>query len=333
MSILVTGGAGYVGSVTVDLLKSIGETVVVLDNLACGHRGAIDHDVPFYEGDVGDVRLVKELVDNYGIEACIHFAAFANVSESVANPAKYFENNTVQTNKLLTTLIEANVKRFVFSSTCATYGNPLAIPIDELHPQNPVNPYGWSKFMTERILESYDSAYGLKFVALRYFNAAGATERCGEHHEPETHLIPNVLNAASRQIPSVTVFGIDYDTSDGTCIRDYIHVADLGSAHLRALEYLQKGGESTQINLGNGLGFSVLEVIEAAREVTGKPIEIEMQGRRQGDPPRLIADARKAVDVLGWMPKYTELNTIIESAWKWKIENPKGYDESGQTTL
>ncbi len=325
MAILVTGGGGYIGSVTVELLRKMGKAAVVLDNLVYGHRAAVESDVPFYQGNVGDEDLVKQIVNDYAIEACVHFAAFAYVGESVTNPAKYYENNTVQTNKLLNVLIESNVKKIVFSSTCATYGNPQRIPIDETHPQKPINAYGWSKFMTERILESYDTAYDLKFVALRYFNAAGATERCGEHHDPETHLIPNVLAVADGKLPLVSVFGGDYDTPDGTCIRDYIHVADLGDAHLRALNYLQNGGESTHINLGNGQGFSVLEVIEMARQITKKTIDVKIEARREGDPSRLIADAEKAWRVLGWKPQFAELEKIIESAWNWKQANPNGF--------
>lgn len=325
MAILITGGAGYIGSATVELLRENGEQSVVLDNLVYGHREAIPLDVPFYQGDVGDAELVKGIVEKHKIEACVHFAAYAFVGESVTNPAKYFENNTIQTNGLLNSLIASGVKRFVFSSTCATYGDPVRIPIDEAHPQNPVNPYGWSKFMTERILESYDQAYGLKFVALRYFNAAGATKRCGEHHDPETHLIPNVLNTADGKLDFVSVFGDDYDTPDGTCIRDYIHISDLADAHLRALKYLEDGGDSTKINLGNGLGFSVMQVIEAARSVTGKAIEMRVESRRAGDPDRLIADAGKAREVLGWQPQFAEIEKIIESAWNWKQANPNGY--------
>lgn len=327
MAILVTGGAGYIGSATAELLSAKGENVIVLDNLVYGHKAAVGEDIPFYQGNIGDKQLIKRILAEHDISACIHFAAYAYVGESVTDPAKYFENNTVQTNNLLNSLIEANIKRIVFSSTCATYGTPVRVPMDETHPQKPINPYGWTKFMTERILEAYDTAYGLKFVALRYFNAAGATQKYGEFHDPETHLIPNVLNAADGQMPFVSVFGDDYDTPDGTCIRDYIHVADLGDAHIRALDHLEKGGDSTHINLGNGRGFSVLEVIEAARKVTGKVIEVNIEPQRAGDPPRLIADAKKALEVLGWQPAYADLDRIIKTAWDWKQANPNGYSK------
>lgn len=325
MAILVTGGAGYIGSVTVEMLHGASESVVVLDNLVYGHRRAVDAEIPFYEGNIGDRDLIKQIVADHEITACVHFAAYAYVGESVTNPAKYFANNTFETNNLLNALIESNVKNIVFSSTCASYGDPQYVPIDEKHPQKPVNPYGWSKFMTERILESYDVAYGLKFVALRYFNASGATEKRGEHHDPETHLIPNVLNAADGTLPFVSVFGGDYPTDDGTCVRDYIHVSDLGDAHIRALEYLKKGSDSTHINLGNGLGFSVLEVIEAAKKVTGNHIEVKIEPRRAGDPSHLIANAAKAAEILNWKPKYADIEKIIETAWNWKKANPNGY--------
>lgn len=326
MAILVTGGAGYIGSVTVELLREKGADVVVLDNLSRGHRAAVGAEVPFYEGNIGDGELVQRIVREHGITACVHFAAFAYVGESVSDPNIYFENNVAQGTKLLDALVAANVKQVVFSSTCATYGEPQAVPIDETHPQYPANPYGWSKFFMERILESYDHAFGLKFVALRYFNAAGATDARGEHHEPETHLIPNVLSAADGALEYVSVFGGDYPTPDGTCIRDYIHVADLGDAHIRALEYLENGGESTHINLGNGQGYSVLEVIEAAGKVTGKNIETRILPARPGDPSRLIADAGKALEVLGWKPAFPDLKTIIGSAWEWKQKNKDGYE-------
>jgi UDP-glucose 4-epimerase len=318
MAVLVTGGAGYIGSVTAELLRAKGEQVVVLDNLSRGHRSAVDAAVPFYEGDIGDGALVQKIARAHNIEACIHFAAFAYVGESVSEPARYFENNVAQGIRLLDALIKSGVRRIVFSSTCATYGEPQFIPIDETHPQSPTNPYGWTKFFMERILQSYEQAYNLRFVALRYFNAAGAGETRGERHEPETHLIPNVLRAAEGKLPFVSVFGDDYPTPDGTCIRDYIHVSDLGDAHIRALEYLRGGGNSTFINLGNGQGYSVMEVIDAAQKITGKTIETRVEPRRDGDPSRLIADTTKAFEILGWQPAHPDLETIIESAWNWQ---------------
>jgi UDP-glucose 4-epimerase len=325
MTVLVTGGAGYIGSVTVEQLRRSGNDVVVLDDLSRGHRDAVDAGIPFYCGKVGDSELIRRIVEEHKVESCVHFAAFTYVGESVVDPAKYFENNTIQTNSLLNSLISKSVKRIVFSSTAATYGEPHTVPIDEDHLQRPVNPYGWSKFMTERILESYDAAYGLSFVSLRYFNAAGAARDLGEDHDPETHLIPNVLKAAAGELPFVSVFGNDYPTPDGTCIRDYIHVSDLADAHVRALAHLSGGCTSTCVNLGNGLGFSVLEVIDAAREVTGRPIEVKFEPRRAGDPPRLIADSSKAREVLGWEPRFTGLDPIVRSAWEWKAKFPKGY--------
>jgi UDP-glucose 4-epimerase len=326
LAILVTGGAGYIGSATVEQLRATGAEVVVIDNLVHGHRSAVASDIPFYKGNVGDGDMVRRVIAEHQIDSCVHFAAYAYVGESVTEPAKYFENNTIQTNALLNTLIAAGVRKVVFSSTCATYGDPQSIPIDESHPQKPVNPYGWTKFMTERILEAYDLAYGLKFVGLRYFNAAGATEQCGEVHDPEPHLIPNVLRAANGELPFVSVYGTDYDTPDGTCIRDYIHISDLGDAHLRALRYLDDG-PSTFINLGNGHGFSVLEVIETARRVTGRPIKVNTEPRRPGDPDRLIADASKAAKMLNWKPKFGDIESILFSAWNWKLRHPNGYGD------
>jgi UDP-glucose 4-epimerase len=329
MAILVTGGAGYIGSCTVELLRRKGESVVVVDNLSRGHRAAIDDSVPFYQGEIGDSALIGRIAREHAVEACIHFAAYTYVGESNEQPGMYFRNNGAQTLSLLEGLRLAGVKYFIFSSTAATYGEPQYVPLDELHPQWPANPYGWSKFFAERILESLDAAHGLKFVALRYFNAAGAlldgsTPR-GENHDPETHLVPLVLQAALKQREFVSVFGNDYPTPDGTAIRDYIHIEDLGSAHLLALEYLRRGGHSQFINLGNGAGYSVLEVIETARHVTGREINSKIVARRAGDPSRLIAAADKAREVLGWQPKYPDLETIVETAWRWHESHPRGY--------
>ena len=324
--ILVTGGAGYIGSVTVELLRARGEEVVVLDDLKRGHRAALPADVPFYQGRIGDAELVARIAAEHELEACIHFAALAYVGESVTDPARYFDNNVKQGIALLDALLAAGVRRLVFSSTCATYGEPQKVPINEDHPQHPTNPYGWSKLFMERIMEAYELAYGLKFVALRYFNASGATERLGEQHDPETHLLPNVMAAAAGELPFVSVFGGEYPTPDGTAIRDYIHVADLGEAHILALKHLREGGASERINLGNGQGYSVLEVIETARQVTGRPIELRMEPARAGDPSRLVADAAKARNVLGWQPRYPDLAAIIKSDWDWRRKHPQGYD-------
>jgi UDP-glucose 4-epimerase len=326
--ILVTGGAGYIGSVTVELLRARGEHVVVIDDVARGHAAAIPPDVPFYQGKVGDSVLLAQIAREQELESCIHFAALAYVGESVLEPARYYENNLKEGITLLDSLLKAGVRSVVFSSTCATYGEPRKIPISEDHPQQPTNPYGWSKLFMEKIMESYDSAYGLKFVALRYFNASGATENLGEAHEPETHLLPNAVAAAMGQLPYVSVFGTDYPTPDGTAIRDFIHVADLGEAHILALNYLRGGGESERINLGNGQGYSVLEVIETTRQVTGRPIETKYEPRRAGDPSRLVADATRARTVLGWRPAYPDLASIIKSDWEWRQKHSNGYEGS-----
>jgi UDP-glucose 4-epimerase len=325
MSVLVTGGAGYIGSVTVDLLRARGERVVVLDDLRRGHREALDPDVPVLTGSVGDRVLVEHIVREHKVDACVHFAALAYVGESVENPRLYFERNAVESIQLVGALMDAGVKAFVFSSTCATYGEPNAVPIPDDHDQHPANPYGWSKLFVERVLKEYDAAYGFRFMALRYFNAAGATDERGEHHEPETHLIPLVLDAAAGKRPHITVFGNDYPTPDGTAIRDYIHVEDLGAAHLVSLDHLRKGGASDFLNLGTGTGFSVLQVIDAAKKVTGRPIEVKLGPRRAGDPARLVAKAGKAERVLGWKAKRTDLADIIASAWKWRSQHPAGY--------
>ncbi len=325
MAILVTGGAGYIGSVAVDDLRDRGEDVVVVDNLVYGHREAIDPDIPFYEGHIGDRSLLDRIFADHEIESCMHFSAYAYVGESVEKPQKYFDNNYVQTLTLLDALLEYGIRRFVFSSTCATFGEPQYLPIDESHPQAPTNPYGWTKFMVERTLSAYEAAYGLKFVVLRYFNAAGATARRGEDHFPETHLIPLALFAASGRIPHVSIFGDDYDTPDGTAIRDYIHVSDLSNAHMAALEHLRAGKRSEFINLGNGSGYSVKEVLQTAEQVTQRPIKAMIAPRRAGDPSILVANAAKAREMLGWQPQFPTLEAIIESAWRWHQQNPAGY--------
>lgn len=328
MAILVTGGAGYIGSVTVERLQAAGESVVVLDSLVRGHREALTRDTPFYQGRVGDRELIAKIAAEHKIESCVHFAALAYVGESVEQPEKYFENNVEQGIAFLGALLGTGVRRFVFSSTAATYGEPERVPIDEDCRKWPKNPYGWTKLVIEQVLDSYDAAHGLKFASLRYFNAAGATQRCGEHHDPETHLIPIVLQAATGEKPDVPVFGGDYPTPDGTAIRDYIHVADLADAHIRALKHLRDGGESAFMNLGSGDGYSVLEVIETARRVTRREIRIRKEARRAGDPARLVADAAKARRVLDWTPKMSDLASIISSAWEWKMRNPRGYATS-----
>ena len=325
MAVLVTGGAGYIGSAFVSELLAAGEQVVVLDDLSRGHRQAVDPRATFEQGRTGDQPLVARLVREHAIDACAHFAAFAYVGESVTEPARYYDNNFSQAAALFESLCQAGVRHVVFSSTCATYGVPKEVPIPEGHPQWPINPYGWSKLFVERLLADFDRAYALRFVALRYFNAAGASARCGEAHEPETHLVPLVLEAAAGRRAHVTVFGNDYDTPDGTAIRDYIHIEDLGEAHLLALAHLRRGGASQFLNLGNGLGYSVLEVIETAQRVTGHAVPVLMGPRREGDPPRLVGNAARAREVLGWLPKRPQLEGIIRSAWEWMQAHPQGY--------
>lgn len=325
MAILVTGGAGYIGAVTVEYLLSRGEEVVVMDNLSRGHRQAVPHNAVFCEGSVANRTLVERITEEYDIDSCVHFAAFAYVGESVEEPKIYFENNVMQGIALLDSLLQAGVRHIVFSSSCATYGEPKTLPITETAPQWPTHPYGWSKLILERVLASYDRAYDLRFVALRYFNAAGATEALGEDHEPETHLIANVLQAASGKRKEVSVFGNTYPTPDGTAIRDYIHVSDLAEAHACAVDYLRRGNPSEFLNLGNGNGYSVLEVIECARRVTGQPIPIRVEPPRPGDPPGLIADSSRAKLVLGWSPKKPDLPAMIGSAWEWHKRHPQGY--------
>ena len=325
MAILVTGGAGYIGSVTVERLRAKGEQVVILDDFVRGHRAALEDGIPLYEGKIGDRELVSRIAREHKLESCIHFAALIEVGESVIDPARYFENHVGQGVAFIGALVQGGVRQFVFSSTAAVYGDPEQIPINEQSRKWPKNPYGWSKFFIERVLESYDIAYGLKFVGLRYFNAAGATEKCGEDHRPESHLIPNVLAAALGRQQAIRVFGNNYPTPDGTPIRDYIHVVDLADAHIRALEHLRRGSPSDFLNLGTGHGYSVLEVIECAREITGRNIPVQMESPRAGDPVRLIADPTRAKTVLGWEPAVSDMRSIIRSAWDWRLRNPSGY--------
>jgi len=328
MAILVTGGAGYIGSVTIELLLAKGEQVVVLDDLAHGHRVALPADIPFYQGKIGDRELVARIAHEHALESCIHFAALIEVGESVIDPARYFENNAGHGIALMGELVRAGVRRVVFSSTAAVYGDPEVIPITERSWKWPKNPYGWSKLFMEQLLQAYDTAYGMKFVALRYFNAAGATANCGEDHKPESHLIPNVLAAALGQHRAIRVFGNNYPTPDGTPIRDYIHVVDLAAAHIRALEHLRSGGQSDFLNLGTGRGYSVLEVIKCVREVTGREIPAQIEPPRAGDPARLIADPSRARTLLGWEPAVSDLRSIVNSAWEWRLRHPSGYAES-----
>jgi UDP-glucose 4-epimerase len=325
MAILVTGGAGYIGSVTVERLLARGEQIVVLDDLARGHRAALPADVPLYQGNIGDRKLVARIAGEHALESCIHFAALIEVGESVLDPARYFENNVGHGLALIGELIQAGVRRVVFSSTAAVYGDPEQIPIVEQSRKWPRNPYGWSKLFMEQLLDAYDTAYGMKFVALRYFNAAGASENCGEDHRPESHLIPNVLAAALGQQQAIRVFGNQYPTPDGTPIRDYIHVVDLADAHIRALEHLRSGGQSDFLNLGTGSGNSVLEVIECARQVTGRGIALQIEPPRAGDPAKLIADPSKAKALLSWRPAVSDLQSIVRSAWDWRLRHPSGY--------
>ena len=326
--ILVIGGAGYIGSYMCKCLAHNGFKPVVLDNLVRGHREAVKWG-PFYKGSMSDRSLLNHIFSKYDIMAVMHFAAFCYVGESVREPIHYYQNNVANTINLLQTMLEKNnIPHFIFSSSCATYGEPINIPITEEHPRNPINPYGRSKLMVEQTLDDFRNAYGLKFISLRYFNAAGADPdgEVGEDHRPETHLIPLVLQTALGQKKAINIFGDDYATKDGTCIRDYIHVSDLAKAHLLALERLLNNQLTGQYyNLGNGDGYSVKQVIETARKITQKSISTKITDRRPGDPAVLIGSSEKAVKELGWNPKFADLETIIETAWKWHKNNPNGY--------
>ncbi|HNQ88948.1 MAG TPA: UDP-glucose 4-epimerase GalE [Verrucomicrobiota bacterium] len=321
MNVLVTGGAGYIGSICVEQLLEAGHAVTVLDNLSEGHRSAVDPRARFVEGCLSNGPLLARTLRETAAEAVLHFAAHALVGESMQNPAKYFRNNVAWGQNLLDAAVETGVRKFVFSSTCATYGPPERLPMTEDLPQRPINPYGESKLMFERLLEWYQRIYRLEFVAFRYFNAAGASARYGEHHRTETHLIPNVLKVALGQSPQAEIYGTDYPTPDGTCIRDYIHIVDLADAHIRALE----PGRQGFYNLGNGEGYSVRQVIDACARLSGRTIPCAEKPRRPGDPPRLVACADKARRDLGWRPRYPKLDDIVASAWAWHQNHPSGY--------
>jgi UDP-glucose 4-epimerase len=325
-SIMVAGGAGYIGSHALRDLGENGFDAFAFDNLSTGHAPSVGR-ATLVQGDLQDGELVERTLRERKVRSVFHFAANCYVGESVTDPEKYYRNNVAATLTLLSAMRRAGVKEFVFSSTCATYGNPVQERMDETHPQAPINPYGWSKLMVERMLADFSHAYGLRYVALRYFNAAGAHPdgTIGEDHEPETHLIPLVLEVASGRMPKLSLFGDDYPTPDGTCIRDYIHILDLAEAHRLALDYLDRGGASTAFNLGNGAGYSVLEVIRCAEAVTGKKVAYQVAPRRAGDPSRLVGDSSRAQKLLGWKQKFGDLKTIVESAWKWHSAHAKGF--------
>lgn len=329
MSILVVGGAGYIGSHMVKRLIEQGQEVVVVDNLSTGHRKAVDEKARFYEGDIRNHVFLKGVFDRENIDTVVHFAAFSIVPESMEKPLKYFDNNTAGMVALLEEMRDHDVKRIIFSSTAATYGVPEKSPIEENDRQVPINPYGESKLMMEKIIRWADQAYGIKFVALRYFNVAGAYPdgSIGEDHGPETHLTPIILQVAAGQRDQLKIFGDDYNTPDGTNVRDYVHVLDLVDAHILAINYLKAGNDSDVFNLGSSTGFSVKQMVEAAREVTGEPIPAEIAERRPGDPDSLIAASQKARDVLQWQPQYDDVKEIIQTAWNWKQQHPRGYED------
>ena len=327
MAVLVTGGAGYIGSHTIRALVRSGRTPVVYDNLSCGHRDAV-RDVRFVAGELADFDHLKEVMVQQGVESVIHFAAFIQVGESMSDPQKYYRNNVGGTLTLLRAMREAGVRPIVFSSSAAVYGNPDTVPIPETAHLRPTSVYGRTKLIMENVLSDYAEAYPMSFTALRYFNVAGADPEgdIGEDHDPETHIIPLLLKAAMGQRASFTLFGTDYPTEDGTCVRDYIHVADLADAHLLALDKLERTGESKIYNLGNGSGFSNRQVIDAVQRVTGRRIDVREEGRRQGDPASLVAGSERATQELGWRPRYTELEEIIRTAWRWHTAHPTGFN-------
>ncbi|MEH7177025.1 UDP-glucose 4-epimerase GalE [Neobacillus vireti] len=331
MSVLVLGGAGYIGSHAVYQLIDQGEEVVVIDNLETGHKGAVHPKAAFYEGDMRNIDFLRSVFQKESIDAVIHFGANSLVGESMENPLKYYDNNVYGTQVLLKAMVEFGVKKIVFSSTAATYGEPEAVPITESMATNPTSTYGETKLAMEKLIKWTEQAHGIKYVSLRYFNVAGAREtgEIGEDHRPESHLIPIILQTALGQRPHIMIFGEDYDTADGTCIRDYVHVEDLINAHLLALEYLNEGNSSDVFNLGSNQGFSVKEMIDTARDVTGKEIPAVIGERRAGDPSILIASSDKAKQILGWNPTRTSITKIISDAWNWHSAHPEGYGKEG----
>ncbi len=327
MSVLICGGAGYIGSHNVRAFKAHGDDVIVVDSLETGHRASVPNDVKFYEGDIRNSEILDKIFTENNIEAVIHFCAYSLVGESVEKPLKYFDNNVGGMISLLEAMQRHDVKRIIFSSTAATYGEPKKVPILETDPTEPTNPYGESKRIMEKMMHWVSSRYDIRYVSLRYFNVAGAWHdgSIGEDHKCETHLIPLILQVPLGKRNHITIYGDDYPTKDGTCIRDYIHVEDLARAHILALEYLRSGGESNIFNLGSGDGYSVMEMINAARKVTGHPIPAQIGERRAGDPARLIADSTKAQNILRWKPEITRMEDIISTAWKWHQSHPDGY--------
>lgn len=326
MRVLVTGGAGYIGSVVTEELVNDGHEVLVYDNLVKGHPRAVVTGATFVDGDLLDAGTLRQALKDHRVEAVIHMAAYSLVGESCEHPSKYYRNNVLAGLVLLDVMLECDVKRIVFSSTAATYGEPLSQPIYETAPNNPTNPYGETKLAFERAMHWYERAHGLRYVSLRYFNAAGASENCGEDHDPETHIIPIALQAAAGKRPHVEIYGDDYPTPDGTCLRDYIHVIDLARAHILALDVMSEGSRIYNLGCG-GEGYSVRQVIDTARQVTGKPIPVRIGPRRAGDPAVLIASSDKIKSELGWQPQYQDLRVIIESAWRWMLAHPNGYAE------
>ena len=327
MAVLVTGGAGYIGSVAVEQLLAAGEEVVVFDNFSTGHRNAVARGACLVEGDILDVGEVSDLFEEHDIETVMHFAAYSLVGESVENPGNYFENNVSGALSILNGMVEAGVRRFILSSTAAVYGNSESSPIDEEMPTRPLSPYGLSKRMIEEMLAWFDTAYDFRYVSLRYFNACGASPTFGEDHDPETHLIPLIIQAAQGQRKDISVFGTDYDTPDGTCIRDYIHIQDLADAHLKAMAYLRDGKPSNIVNLGNSVGNSVMEVIEAVKRVTQTDFKVRKTARRAGDADKLVASSEKARKLLGWEPRKGDIETIVKDAWAWSRVHPNGYED------